>query len=364
MTARSARALAVSGGLIALALIARGGLAHADTGFASKIQVYTDTDHTSVVSPVVSAQADVANGTNVSLGYLADVVTSASIDIVTQASPTTIHDTRHQFSSGVSQLHGPWTFAFHYLFSRENDYLSHNLSASIDRTMFDKNTTLTAGYALSLNTVGRSGDMNFGKALTVQSLSLAWTQIVSKRFITQLTYELGDAQGYQASPYRFVPVRASVGTLPQYWVPETDPDSRFRHAFVIAANHAVFKDSAVQADYRLYHDTWGITSHTIGLRYYVNFNDKVELRLRNRFYSQNGATFYQDNYDSTQTYMTLDRELSPLWSETIGGKLMVDLTSRLEAELKADVFYYHYNDFPYLLQRTGANLGVGLSLTY
>jgi Protein of unknown function (DUF3570) len=364
MAGRRARPLAGTPGLVGLLVVALGGAARADTDFASKIQVYTDTDHTSVVSPVVSAQADVAAGTNVSLGYLADVVTSASIDIVTQASPTTIHDTRHQFSSGVSQVKGPWTFALHYLFSSENDYLSHNLSASVDRTMFDKNTTFTAGYALSLNTVGRSGDMNFGEALTVQSLSVAWTQVVSKRFITQLTYELGDAQGYQASPYRFVPVRSSFDTLPQFWVPETDPDARYRHAFVIAANHAVFKDSAVQADYRLYHDTWGITSHTIGLRYYVNFNDKVELRLRNRFYSQNGATFYQDNYDATQMYMTIDRELSPLWSETVGGKLMVELTNRIEGEAKVDVFYYHYNDFPYLLQRTGANLGVGLTLTY
>jgi hypothetical protein len=36
----------------------------------------------------------------------------------------------------------------------------------------------------------------------------------------------------------------------------------------------------------------------------------------------------------------------------------------VEAELKADLFYYSYVDFAPLASRTGANLGLGVSLTY
>ena len=33
-------------------------------------------------------------------------------------------------------------------------------------------------------------------------------------------------------------------------------------------------------------------------------------------------------------------------------------------EGKVDLFYYHYSDFPALASRTGANVGLGVALTY
>jgi hypothetical protein len=347
-----------------IAVVAMIAPARADTGFASKVQVYTDSDHTQVISPVVQAQADVTPETNVSLGYLADVITSASIDVVTQASKATIHDTRHQVSAGASQIFDATTVRGGYSYSRENDYQSHTLNAGVSQEAFDKNTTLAAGYGVSLNTVGRVDDMNFAKSLVVHTASASWTQIVTPQLITQLTYELGYASGYQASPYRFVPIRASLDAPPTLWVAETDPDTRWRHAIVIGANRAIGEASSIQFDYRFYRDTWGITSHTIGARYFIGISPDLELRLRSRFYTQGAASFYQDNYTSPQMYMAYDRELSPLWSETLGGKLVYRFTPRLEGEAKLDLFYYSYSDFPPLSSRTGANLGLGISLTY
>jgi len=339
-------------------------VAAADTGFTSKLQVYTDSDHTQVVSPVVEAQSDLAPGTSVSLGYLADVVSSASVDIVSQASPTTIHDTRHQVSAGASHQLGLANVHLGYTYSKENDYLSHGLGASVAVELFDKNTTLSFGYGLALNSVGRAEDLNFSRALTVNTVSASWTQTVSPRLATQVTYELAHADGFQASPYRFVPVRAMPDAAPEYWVAETDPEVRWRHAIVLGANRAVGVDSSVQADYRLYHDTWGITSHTLGARYFVNVTPHLELRLRERFYTQGAASFYESSYASAAKYITFDRELSPLWSETLGGKLTYGFTRHVEGELKVDAFYYSYSDFRPLASRTGANVGLGVSLTY
>src|SRR6185312_9621070 len=56
----------------------------ADTGFVSKVQLYADSDHTTVISPLVQGTADVSPDTTVTLGYVADVVSSASVDIVSQ----------------------------------------------------------------------------------------------------------------------------------------------------------------------------------------------------------------------------------------------------------------------------------------
>jgi len=338
--------------------------AGADTGFGSKIQVYTDSDHTTVISPVVSAQADVTTDTNVSMGYLVDAVSSASVDVVSQASPREFHDTRHQVSLGASHAIAAVTARAGYSFSTENDYLSHTIDLNLTYDMFDKNTQLGLGYGISLNTVGRSGDENFARDLTVQHVALSWTQTVSPRLATQVTYELGNASGYQASPYRFVPIRQSANATPDFWVPETDPDTRWRHALVFGANHALGTTDSVQGDYRIYHDSWGITSHTFGARYFMALSPNVELRLRERLYTQDAATFYQSVYMVPAKYVVFDRELSPLWSETFGAKLVARLSRHVEGEAKLDVFYYSYSDFLPLQSRTGANVGIGVSLTY
>jgi hypothetical protein len=344
-------------------VIAFAGAARADTKFESKIQVYTDSDHTTVVSPVVGAEADLETGTTITLGYLADAVSSASIDVVSQASGRTIHDTRHQVSAGAAQTLGAFTLRGGYTYSRENDYESHTLGGGIARDFDQKNTTLALGYTLSLNTVRRVGDDLFERSLTTNGISASWTQVISPTLITQLTYELGYLDGFQASPYRFVPVRMAVGAAPDYAVAETDPEIRWRHAIVLAANRAVGKGS-VQGDYRLYRDTWGITSHTFGARYFIKLSEDLELRLRERFYVQNGADFYRASYASPEMYMTIDRELSPLWSETFGGKLVYTFRAGFEGELKVDGFYYKYSDFPALHSRIGTNAGIGVTLTY
>ena len=120
----------------------------------------------------------------------------------------------------------------------------------------------------------------------------------------------------------------------------------------------------MQVDYRIYHDTWGITSHTIGARFITSFSKRLELRLRERFYTQGAASFYQNNYTTPQEYMAFDRELSPLWSETFGGKLAYKFTDRIEGELKLDLFYFSYSDFAPLASRYGTNVGLGVALTY
>ncbi len=349
---------------LALGVLAISQVANADTGFVSKVQVYADSDHTTVISPLVQGTADVTPETTVTLGYVADVVSSASVDVVSQASATTIHDTRQQASASVVQTIGSLKLHGGYSYSHENDYLSNSLNAGLDQELFDKNTTLSLGYSLSLNDVGRSGDLNFSRGLDNHGVSASWTQIVSPTLVTQVTYELGYASGFQSSPYRFVPVRMNVDAAPELWVMETDPSTRMRNAFVLGVNRAIGDDSSVQADYRYYFDDWGITSHTLGLRYFTHLTHDLELRLRERFYTQGSASFYQENYTTVTKYITFDRELSSLWSETLGAKLSYLLTPHLEAELKVDIFYFKYAEFAPLTSRTGTNTGLGLALTY
>ncbi len=350
--------------LVAAASLTTSAAAHAQSSFESKLQVYADDDHTQVISPVIEGHAELGEHDTLDAGYLVDAVTSASIDVVSQASPTTIHDVRHQANVSGAHRFEDTTARAGYTYSTENDYDSHNLNVGLQRTFDGKNTTFAAGYGISVNTVGMVDDRTFGRDLTIHRVTTSWTQIVTPRLATQLGYELAVAHGFQASPYRFVPVRTSDGAAPEMWVPEADPDDRVRHAVVVGANRHLAGSGALQGDYRIYRDTWGITSHTIGARWFVDLTDDVELRLRSRFYVQDGASFYRARYDRLERYMTVDRELSAMWSETVGGKLMWKLGERLEAEAKLDGFYYRYAEFPALVSRVGMNAGLGLTLTY
>lgn len=349
----------------ALALVLAGASpARAQTSFASKVQVYVDNDRTQVVSPLVRAQADVTPTTNVTAGYVVDIVTSASIDLVTQASARTIHDVRHQGSLGASQILGDWSVNGGYVYSTENDYASHGLNAGLERRLFNNNTTLAGGYALSLNQVGRAGDLNFERDLQVHTLGGTWTQMLTPHLATQVTYTFAAADGYQASPYRFVPVRASRREAARLWVPESDPLQRYKHGITIGANLYLGSDTSLQGDYRFYRDTWDIVSHTLQVRYLVDLADRFELRVRNRFYTQSAASFYRGNYGEVLTFMTIDRELGALWSEMFGFKLGWKVIPTLELEAKAELFYFSYADFAALPSRMGANIALGATLTY
>jgi hypothetical protein len=342
---------------LAILFVARA--AFADDSFTVKTQVYTDSDHTTVVSPLVALSRDAWRGGTLSASYVADVVTSASVDVVSNATKK-MSDYRSEITAGLSQKLKASTFGASYVYSLENDYQSHNAALSFSQDLFAKNSTLALGYNYAYNLVGRSGDQLFHRRLDVHGVGASWTQVFGRSTIGQLSYTFSYNGGYQASPYRFVWVND------EFKVPETDPDERFRHAFVAAINQHVGQDSAFQADYRVYFDNWGIVAHTIQVRYFITWKD-VTLRLRERFYYQNAANFYQATYSALQPYMTADRELSTFLSNIAGFKVSWRLPwvhRALALEVKTDVFYFNYRDFLPLPWRVGGNVELGLNVIY
>jgi hypothetical protein len=333
--------------------------AAAQTQVTSRLQVYVDNDATQVVSPLVRATTEVAR-TQLSAGCLVDVVTSASVDVVSQASKTTIHDVRTEPWVDVSRAFGRTKVSAGYVYSRERDYTSNGAAAGLERAFFDNNTTLALSYRLSLNDVGRAGDPNFSRGLTTHALGASWAQVVTPVLLLQAAYELGYGAGFFASPYRFVPVVALAGASATTWVPETDPEHRLRQAVLLTVSRHVFSDSAIQADYRFYFDDWGMTSHTVEARYLVNLPRGFELRLRERFYVQSKASFYEESYPQIMRYMTFDKELGALWTELLGARAAWR-AGAFVLEAKVDVFRFRYLDFAPLAARSGANVGVGVS---
>jgi hypothetical protein len=348
----------IVGSLAVLVMLVVAPRASAETQATSKLQVYVDNDATQVISPLARASTDLG-ATQLTAGCLVDVVTSASVDVVSQASKTAIHDVRTEPWIDVSRTFGRTKISAGYVYSRERDYVSNGGGIALQRGFWDNDTTLALSYRLSLDDVGRAGDANFSRSLAVQAFGASWSQVVTPLLLLQLSYELGYGVGFFASPYRFVPVFATTGASPTTWVPETDPERRLRQLVVLTASRHLFADSAIQADYRFYADDWGMTSHTIEARYLVNLPHGVELRLRERFYVQSKADFYQETYSQIMRFMTFDKELGALWTELVGAKVIWRV-GVFELEAKAGFFRFQYLDFAPLASRSGVNVGLGL----
>lgn len=349
------------------ALVLAGASARADDSFTAKTQIYTDSDHTTVVSPLAAISRDAWKGGTLSASYVADVVSSASVDVISNATHQ-MNDFRSEITAGLAQKFHLTTLSADYVYSVENDYQSHNADIGLAQDLFDKNSTLSIGASFSDNSVGRTGDQLFHRSLIVTGVSAAWAQVLDKKTIAQLSYSFSYNDGYQASPYRFVRVESSDLGQILFKVPESEPNQRFRHAAVVALNRYLFNDSALGVDYRFYSDNWGIISHTIQARWFIAIKD-ITLRLRERFYYQQGANFYKEHYtiSDLQPYMTADRELSTFWSNVVGVKLSWRLPwvhRALELEAKVDYFHFGYSDFQFLNSRDGANIEGGLNVIY
>jgi Protein of unknown function (DUF3570) len=353
--------------ILLVAVTAAPAVARAEDSFVAKTQVYTDSDHTTVVSPLAALSRDAWSGGTLSASYVADVVSSASVDVISNAT-SHMNDFRSEITAGLVQKLRNTTLSGSYVYSVENDYQSHNVELGFAQDLFEKNSTLAFGATLSANDVYRTGDQAFHRKLTVGGVSGSWTQVLNRATIAQLSYTFSYGNGYWASPYRFVRVETQDLQAIEFKVPETEPNERYRHAAVLGLNRHLGGDSALQGDYRFYSDNWGVLSHTVQLRYFITWGD-VTLRLRERFYYQSGASFFRSHYtaQTLQPFVTADRELSTFWSNVAGFKVSWRLPwvhRALQVEAKVDYFHFGYVNFALLASRDGADIEAGLNVIY
>lgn len=393
--ARAAAAFVMAGAACAVTSPAR---ADWSGGVDGRSSIYQDTDRTTIWTTIVGAHVSPKDVITFNGHYLADVITSASIDVISTAttrgqcagripgvspapSPTDkcdrtpptqqpFHETRHEGAGSFVYADGTNTARLGYVYSRENDWRSHSFSAAYSRELLNKRLTLGLGGSFTTNDVFRQHDDNFRQKLSQGSASLDAGIIASKRDFITLGYTFMYLKGYQSSPYRGVkfgcptPQRFSDwfdcanGALEGDARTSLSPDQRIRHAMAVRWNRHLFQDVAIKSHLRGYVDSWGVVSATVGTEYVVGFGD-LELGVFVRGYAQKGANFWADIYDTKKRYMTADRELSP-FLDAFGGLRFGYLRERrlgifqaLKAEVKVTAFAFKFLDFVRLPQREG-----------
>jgi hypothetical protein len=338
-----------------------------------------------VVTPRADARVDPIEQMTIRATWEADVVSGASVAVVDAPSPepdvitsaTQITDFRNVFG-GSMELRGQFgSIRGGYNYGFENDYRSHSFNLGARAELFERNTTFDLSYARGFDSVC---DVNQPRAqeavqrnrldaaigcfsnamnrtthdIAIHSFQAAWTQAWASVFTTQLTITGQLIEGFQSNPYRAVWLGRTAAQ-------EHHPDVRFRYASGLSARLWIEPThGAVQANVRVYRDTWDVRSITAELAYEQAIGSDFRMRVRGRYYRQGGAAFFSDDYATAPRgqYFTGDRELSDMESYMLGGQITWTIAAGSEGAslgpfttfhliLKGDWIHYNFTRFRY-----------------
>lgn len=265
-------------------------------------------------------------GKSVSLvgNYYVDYVSSASIDVVTTASPYT--EEREQYSFGIDYLRGNTTMRAAFVTSDESDFDSTTYSFSVSQDMFGDLTTLTLAYAYGEDVVGRSDDLTFARDNRRQMYSVGVTQILTRNLIAALNVETATDEGFLNNPYRSVRYADSNVPSGYSFEPELYPSTRTSNAVGLRARYFLPYRAAIEAEYRFFTDTWDIQGNTASLTY-IHPWGPFTFTVKGRYHDQTGAHFYRDLFAGPQStnFRGRDKELSELTSYTLKLKASYQL---------------------------------------
>ena len=255
--------------------------------------------------------------------YYVDMVSSASIDVITTASPYT--EERTQWSLGMDYLRGNTTMRLGYVSSEESDFDSTTYVFSVSEDMFGDLTTLTLSYAYGEDIVGRSDDPTFRRENTRQHYGVGLSQILTRNLIATVNFETITDEGFLNNPYRSVRYLDSGSPVGYSFEPELYPETRTSNALGIRARYFLPYRAALEAEYRFFTDTWEIEGHTVSLTY-VHPWGPFTFEGKFRYHDQTGAAFFRDIFSRAQAtnFRGRDKELSPLTSSTFRGKVTYD----------------------------------------
>lgn len=265
--------------------------------------------------PSILVRKQLGKSTSVVGNYYVDTISSASIDVITTASP--YDEERKQWSLGVDYLRGNTTMRAGYTSSVESDFDASTYSFSVSQDMFGDMTTVTLSYALGDDLVRRSDDETFEREVDRQHYGVGITQIFTRNLITTLNFETVTDEGFLNNPYRTV--RYADPTIQRgfSYEPELYPNTRTSTAVGLRAKYYLPWRAALQGEYRFYTDTWDIESNTASVEYTHPWKDFV-FHAKYRYHDQTAAHFYSDLFSRSEAtnFRGRDKEISPLTSQT------------------------------------------------
>lgn len=272
-----------------------------------------------VDGPSILVRKSIGDSVSVSANYYVDSISSASVDVMSTASPYT--EERTQTSLSVDYLYANTLMNLSLIESDESDYQAKTGSFSISHDMFGDLTTVTLGYSVGNDDIGNNLDPAFEASIKRQNYRLGLTQILSKNSILSVNWETVTDEGYLNNAYRSFRYRDSTPTGYSF-AREHDhyPRTRTSNALALKLKRFLPYRAALSSEYRYFEDTWGVKASNLQIGYTHPLGESWVFDVHYRYYTQTAADFYSDLFDrlDAQNYMARDKELSTFKDHTIG----------------------------------------------
>ncbi len=225
-------------------------------------------------------------------------------------------ETRQGLSFKVTRKNEALAAAVGGVINRENDYQSEQASLRFEGSTLRQNLTLAVTGQLAQDRVGAvTRSLNEGMQTT--AVDFTATAVLSRLTLLQAGWGFAEFLGYQQNPYAWV----QVGPLDTTPARASQPLRRQRHAATASLKQGLGWESALQADYRYYTDSWDVVSHTLDLTLSKQIAGLV-LEPSLRFYAQpRAAYFFKNRYGVKEEYMTRDLKLAAFETQMISLSL-------------------------------------------
>jgi hypothetical protein len=347
---------------------------------------YKDTDAVNVATPGVTASIEhPAGGWGVGASFLVDVVTAASVDIVSTASPSWT-ELRYVPSLRGHKKVGDVDLSAKAGLSVEPDYLALSGGVGLAVDLASKMVTPSLGYDFGYEISGRTGTpfSVFSHKIQVHAVTLGSTFILDKATFIVPTVTGVLMLGDTSKPYRFLPLfepddtigagetvrSVNLRRLPLR-VDEQVPDERKRLAFALLFAHR-FTSATIRLEERLYIDDWGLKASTTDMVLPIDFASWFRLGPHLRFHAQTGVDFWELAYRAERTtsgfkipqLRTGDRELGPIMAGTGGLITRLGLGDDWGLTLTGDAIYTRFLDHLYVRGRLGVFAAASLETKF
>jgi len=302
--------------------------------------------------PSVLLRKKFAEKYSVSANYYMDMVSSASIDVMTTASPYT--EERTQGGLSFDLLQGKTQYSVSYTLSDESDYTANTASVDLSQDIFGDLVTVSFGFSQGWDEVRKNGDDAFEETVDRRSYRFGLQLIVTPRLMTGLNYEVITDEGFLNNPYRSVRYLDETSARGFSFQPELYPHTRTSNAVAINARYFLPHRAAVHGEYRYFTDTWGIDASTVSIGYTHPWGKRWIFEAGYRWYDQSAADFYSDLFPraDAQNFLARDKELSTFTSHMFSLGATYELPSlgwdrlrRSTVNLFYDRINYQYDDF-------------------
>jgi hypothetical protein len=297
----------------------------------------------SITGPSLLVRKKVTKDISVSANYYVDSISSASIDVLTRASPYS--EERTEYSLGVDYLLGETILSAGYGVSDENDFEAETAWFNVSQDVFGGLTTINLGYLRGSDTVQRSDDSTFSQDVDRRGYRVGVSQVLTKNFIATLDFEGITDEGFLNNPYREVRYIDPTAPDQEGWQLEQYPNTRTSSAIALSGRYFLEPRSAVYANGRYFTDTWDIDAWNVGIGYVRPYKTEWLFDISYRYYTQTAAEFYSDlfPFEDAQNFLARDKELSTFNSHS----LKLDATYKFPVEfwslLERGTLNFSYN---------------------